>query len=217
MFPPRLMIAIVVLLLVSIWPVQYFAASLQAARIEYDRNSLISMLGNDLIDNDPVADALLIRAEAGSQNLVSPEWLGLRRDRLAYVGKQGDEVVLIAVPFTVDDGFNDSLDLLVAFDMRGEIVAARVVAEPLQPGLMGGLTFLESRWMREFSGMASRDLKRPSWQGIAADDGVDQFVGASITPKAVAAGMYDALLFFQSNRMMLVQGDPSLRPDHSPE
>ncbi|MDP1757246.1 MAG: FMN-binding protein [Pseudohongiella sp.] len=207
------MIAIVILLLVSIWPIQYFAASLQAARHEYDRKNLIAMLGDDLIDNDPVADALLIRAEAGTQNLVSPEWLGLRRDRLAYIGKQDDEVVMIALPFTVDDGFNGILDLLVAFDMRGEIVAARVVAEPLHSELTGALTFLESRWMRNFSGMGSRDLRRPSWQGIAADDGVDQFVGASITPKAVAAGMYDALLFFQSNRMILIQGDPSLLPD----
>ncbi|MDP3518976.1 MAG: FMN-binding protein [Pseudohongiella sp.] len=213
MLPPRLMIAIVILLLVSIWPIQYFAASLQAAKHEYDRKNLIAMLGDDLIDNDPVADALLIRAEAGTQNLVSPEWLGLRRDRLAYIGKQDDEVVMIALPFTVDDGFNGIIDLLVAFDMRGEIVAARVVAEPLHSELTGALTFLESRWMRNFSGMGSRDLRRPSWQGIAADDGVDQFVGASITPKAVAAGMYDALLFFQSNRMMLIQGDPSLLPD----
>ncbi len=213
MFPSRLITAIVILLMVSIWPIQYFAASLQAARHEYDRKNLIAMLGDDLIDNDPVADALLIRAETGTQNLVSPEWLGLRRDRLAYIGKQDDEVVLIALPFTVDDGFNGILDLLVAFDMRGEIVAARVVAEPLHPELTGALTFLESRWMRDFSGMGSRDLRRPSWQGIAADDGIDQFVGASITPKAVAAGMYDALLFFQSNRMMLMQGDPSLLPD----
>jgi len=210
--PPRLIIAITVLLLISIWPAQYFASALQVSRINYDRNSLISMLGNDLIDNDPVADALLIRAEPGTQNLVSPEWLGLHRDRLAYVGKQGDDVVLVALPFTVDDGFNGTLDLLVAFDMRGEIVAARVLAEPLQAELMGGLKIVESRWMREFSGMSSRDLRRPSWQGIAADDGVDQFVGASITPKAVAAGMYNALLFFQSNRMLLVQGDPTLRP-----
>lgn len=212
MLPPRLIIAITALLLISIWPAQYFASALQASKVNYDRNSLISMLGNDLIDNDPVADALLIRAEPGSQNLVSPEWLGLRRDRLAYVGKQGDEVVLVALPFTVDDGFNGILDLLVAFDMRGEIVAARVLAEPLHAELNGGLKILESRWMCEFSGMSSRDLRRPSWQGIAADDGVDQFVGASITPKAVAAGMYDALLFFQSNRMLLVQGDPTLRP-----
>jgi len=210
--PPRLVIAITVLLLISIWPAQYFASALQTSKLNYDRNSLISMLGNDLIDNDPVADALLIRAEPGTQNLVSAEWLGLRRDRLAYVGKQGDEVVLVALPFTIDDGFNGTLDLLVAFDMRGEIVAARVLAEPLQTELVGGLKILESRWMREFSGMGSRDLRRPSWQGIAADDGVDQFVGASITPKAVAAGMYDALLFFQSNRMLLVQGDPTLRP-----
>ena len=212
MLPPRLVIAITVLLLISIWPAQYFASALQTSKLNYDRNSLISMLGNDLIDNDPVADALLIRAEPGTQNLVSAEWLGLRRDRLAYVGKQGDEVVLVALPFTIDDGFNGTLDVLVAFDMRGEIVAARVLAEPLQTELVGGLKILESRWMREFSGMGSRDLRRPSWQGIAADDGVDQFVGASITPKAVAAGMYDALLFFQSNRMLLVQGDPTLRP-----
>jgi Na+-translocating ferredoxin:NAD+ oxidoreductase subunit G len=205
----RWLILVVVLLAATIWPASYFAASLQQARHDFDRRSLEQMLGEDAVDNDLVADAIVIKAD-GSQNLVSPQWLGLKRDRLAYIGKQQGEVVLIILPFTVEDGFNGTLDLLVAFDMRGEIEAARVLAPPRSKQLFGELNILESRWMRNFTGMGSRDLRRPSWQGIDADDGVDQFVGASLTPKAVAAGMYDALLFFQSNRMALIQGAAAL-------
>jgi electron transport complex protein RnfG len=205
----RWLVVVAFLLVATIWPASYFAASLQQVRHDFDRQSLYQMLGDDAIDNDPVADAVLIKAD-GSQNLVSPQWLGLKRDRFAYIGKQGEEVVLIVLPFTVDDGFNGTLDLLVAFDMRGEIEAARVLAPPRSKQLTGELNILESRWMRNFTGMGSRDLRRPSWQGIEADDGVDQFVGASLTPKAVAAGMYDALLFFQSNRMALIQGAAAL-------
>jgi Na+-translocating ferredoxin:NAD+ oxidoreductase subunit G len=207
----RWLMLVLVLLLVTAWPASHFAASLQQARHDFDRDSLIQMLGEDAIDNDPVADAILIKAD-GSQNLVNPQWLGLRRDRLAYLGKQQGEVVLVVLPFTVNDGFNGTLDLLVAFDMRGEIAAARVLAPSRSQRLTGELLVRDSRWMREFTGMGSRDLRRPSWQGIAADDGVDQFVGASLTPKAVAAGMYDALLFFQSNRMTLIQGAAALEP-----
>ena len=205
----RWLILVIVLLGATIWPASYFAASLQQARYDFDRSSLEQMLGEDAVDNDLLADAIVIKAD-GSQNLVSPQWLGLKRDRLAYIGKQQGEVVLIVLPFTVEDGFNGTLDLLVAFDMRGEIEAARVLAPPRSKQLTGELNILESRWMRNFSGMGSRDLRRPSWQGIDADDGVDQFVGASLTPKAVAAGMYDALLFFQSNRMALIQGAAAL-------
>ena len=208
----RWLTGVFVLLMVTAWPASYFAASLQQARLDFDRQSLLQMLGEDAIDNDPVADAVLIKAD-GSQNFVNPQWLGLQRDRFAYLGKQQGEVVLVVLPFTIHDGFNGTLDLLVAFDMRGEIAAARVLAPARSDRLAGELLIRESRWMRDFSGMGSRDLRRPSWQGIEADDGVDQFVGASLTPKAVAAGMYDALLFFQSNRMALIQAAASLESD----
>jgi len=210
----RWLMVVVFLLVITVWPASYFAASLQQARQDFDRESLLEILGEDAFDNDPVADAILIKAD-GSQNLINPQWLGLRRDRYAYIGKQYGEVVLVVLPYTIDDGFNGTLDLLVAFDMRGEIAAARVLAPPRSKQLDGQLQVRESRWMREFTGMTSRELRRPTWQGIAADDGVDQFVGASLTPKAVAAGMYDALLFFQSNRMALMQGAAALERTES--
>ena len=51
-----------------------------------------------------------------------------------------------------------------------------------------------------------RDILRLSWQPITAENEYDQFVGASITPKSVANQIYDALVFYQSNRIELIRG-----------
>ena len=66
---------------------------------------------------------------------------------------------------------------------------------------------IDSHWMKNFSGNTMRDMRRLSWSTIDPVPGeYDQFVGASLTPKAVANRIYDALVFFQSNRIALMQG-----------
>ena len=59
--------------------------------------------------------------------------------------------------------------------------------------------------MTEFSGSSMRDIMRISWSKIGSENEYDQFVGASITPKTVSNRIYDALVFFQSNRIALMQ------------
>ena len=63
---------------------------------------------------------------------------------------------------------------------------------------------IESKWMRGFSGSSMRDIQRLSWQTIDDEDEYDQFVGASITPRAIADRIYDVLVFFQTNRIAFI-------------
>ena len=51
-----------------------------------------------------------------------------------------------------------------------------------------------------------QDILGINWQTLSADNEYDQFVGASITPKTVSDRIYDALVFFQSNRIALMVG-----------
>ena len=57
----------------------------------------------------------------------------------------------------------------------------------------------------EFSGSGMRDIQKIAWQTADTEGEYDQFVGASITPRAVANRVYDVLVFFQSNRILLLQ------------
>jgi electron transport complex protein RnfG len=172
----------------------------------FDRNSLQQFFAGSSFDNDVLFDAYLIPAAETHPQLVNLDLLGLQRDRLAYRARQEGDVIAVAVPATVDDGFNGSIDLLISIDMFGRIGAARVIEDLQSDALYGVLETIESKWMEEFSGSSMRDILGISWSTITADREYDQFVGASITPKAVSNRIYDALVFFQSNRIELMRG-----------
>lgn len=201
-------LVLVAIVIVSTLAYRGMADNVLEARKDFDRRNLFKVVTPDLFNNDLMVDTFLLRAGNQQDNVVNIDLLGLRRDRFAYIARQGDEVTAILVPATVPDGFNGFVDLLIAVTMEGRIVAARVIEDIDTPELYGVVNVIESHWMTRFSGQAMRDMRRLSWSTIEPVAGeYDQFVGASLTPKAVANKVYDALVFFQSNRIALMQGD----------
>lgn len=180
---------------------------LLAQQLEFDRSHLQQFFAAEDFDNDLATDAYLIPAQADAGRLVNTDLLGLQRDRLAYRARRNGEVVAVAVPATAEDGFNGVVELLISVDMFGRIGAARVVEDLGSDDLFGTVATIESKWMEEFSGATMRDILGISWSTITAEREYDQFVGASITPKAVSNRIYDALVFYQSNRIELMRGE----------
>jgi len=177
-----------------------------AARQEFDRRNLYQFFEEGSFDNDLVLDSYLLTADNESEKLENLHLLNLDRDRLAYIARKDGKAVAVAVPATADDGFNGKIELLVAVDMYGRISAARVIEDINSDQLYGVVDVIGSKWMDEFAGNSMRDILRLSWQAITADNEYDQFVGASITPKSVANQIYDAFVFYQSNRIELMRG-----------
>jgi len=180
--------------------------SLLAARQEFDRRNLYQFFEEGSFDNDLVLDSYLLTADKESEKLENLHLLNLDRDRLAYIARKDGQAVAVAVPTTADDGFNGKIELLIAVDMYGRISAARVIEDINSDQLYGVVDVIGSKWMGEFAENSMRDILRLSWQAITADNEYDQFVGASITPKSVANQIYDALVFYQSNRIELMRG-----------
>lgn len=188
----------------------YFAQEAQQQRrLEFDRQNLKQFFESGSFDNDIVLDTYLIPANETHSQLVNLDLLGLNSDRFAYRARRGGEVYAIAVPASADDGFNGSVDILVSIDMFGRIGAARVVSDISGGELYGVVDVIESSWMEKFSDKGMRDILGVSWSTISAEREYDQFVGASITPKAVSNRIYDTLVFFQSNRIELMRGEGS--------
>ena len=182
------------------------AGSLLEQQQQFDRIHLAEFFEAGSYDNDLLLDTYYISHNTIQPQLVNVDLLGLKRDRLAYRARSGDEVVAIAVPASAEDGFNGTIDLLVSIDMYGRIGAAKVIEDLESNDLFGALETIESKWMEEFSGSTMREILGISWTTITPDREYDQFVGASITPKAVADRIYEAVVFFQSNRIELMQG-----------
>ncbi len=205
MLKPAIALLLLILMLAAL---SFFAADAQQARrLDFDRQNLKQFFAEGSYDNDLVIDSYLIPAQREHPRLVNQHLLGLERDRLAYRARKDGEVVAIAVPASADDGFNGRVDLLVSVDMFGRIGAARVVSDVDTDALYGVVDVIESRWMEEFSGKAMRNILGVTWTSISDEREYDQFVGASITPKAVADRIYEALVFVQSNRIELMNGE----------
>jgi electron transport complex protein RnfG len=181
-------------------------AGLLEARQEFDRRNLYQFFEAGSFDNDLVLNSYLLPAVAEHEKLSNLHLLNLDRDRLAYIARKEGKAVAVAVPASAEDGFNGKIDLLIAVDMFGRISAARVIEDIDAEQLFGVVDVIDSKWMNGFSGNSMRDILRLSWQPITAENEYDQFVGASITPKSVANQVYDALVFYQSNRIELIRG-----------
>ena len=181
-------------------------AGLLEARQEFDRRNLYQFFEAGSFDNDLVLNSYLLPAVAEHEKLSNLHLLNLNRDRLAYIARKEGKAVAVAVPASAEDGFNGKIDLLIAVDMFGRISAARVIEDIDAEQLFGVVDVIDSKWMNGFAENSMRDILRLSWQPITAENEYDQFVGASITPKSVANQVYDALVFYQSNRIELIRG-----------
>lgn len=173
---------------------------------EFDRRNLYQFFEAGSFDNDLVLDSYLLPAIAKEESFSNLHLLNLDRDRLAYIARKAGQAVAVAVPATAEGGFNGKIALLIAVNMFGRIGAARVIEDINSDQLYGVVDVIDSKWMNEFVGNSVRDILRLSWQPITAENEYDQFVGASITPNSVANQIYDALVFYQSNRTELIRG-----------
>ena len=203
-FPQCAVLAALLILLIAVN--RLTADGLLEVRQEFDRRNLYQFFDPGSFDNDLVLDNYLLPANAQTSKLSNLHLLNLDRDRLAYIARKDGKAVAVAVPASAEDGFNGKIDLLIAVDMFGRISAARVIEDVDSRQLFGVVDVIDSKWMNGFVGNSMRDILRLSWQPITAENEYDQFVGASITSKSVAKQIYDALVFYQSNRIELMRG-----------
>ena len=137
-------------------------AALLVSQQQFDRVNLRDFFALGSFDNDLVLDTYLIPANGLHEHLVNIHLLGLHRDRFAYLAKKQGEVVAVVVPETAEDGFNGTIELLIAVDMFGRISAARVIEDMDTHSLYGVIDVIESSWMQGFTGISMRDVRRVS-------------------------------------------------------
>ncbi len=123
----------------------------------------------------------------------------------AYRGRMDGEVVAVILPVVAPDGYSGRIDLLVGVRADGTLAGVRTLAHRETPGLGDKIELQKSRWVLNFDGK-SLSMPAPEDWGVRKDGGdFDQFVGATITPRAVVQAVYRALLYFEENRADLLQ------------
>jgi len=98
-----------------------------------------------------------------------------------YTGKRDESPVGVAFQVTAPDGYAGDISVLMGVTPEGKITGIEIISQRETPGL--GNKILQEGWRGEFKG---RSLEDGPKLAVKKDGGeIDQFSGATISPRAV--------------------------------
>ncbi len=167
-----------------------------------ERAALEQVLPPTQHDNDLLQDSFVL--EPASTQFAQPELLGLSTPRPAYIARQNGQVSGVILPAETAEGYSGTIVQLVGIDRDGNITGVRVLQHNETPGLGDKIEPRKHPWIFSFDGRSLTNTDVVLWQ-VKKDGGdFDQFVGATITPRAVVGAVHKALQFFEANREQLL-------------
>lgn len=167
-----------------------------------ERAALEQVLPPTQHDNDLLQDSFVL--EPASTQFAQPELLGLSTPRPAYIARQNGQVSGVILPAETAEGYSGTIVQLVGIDRDGNITGVRVLQHNETPGLGDKIEPRKHPWIFSFDGRSLANTDVVLWQ-VKKDGGdFDQFVGATITPRAVIGAVHKALQFFEANREQLL-------------
>lgn len=128
--------------------------------------------------------------------VTAPE-LGKGEHRV-YIARKDDTPVAAVIEATAPDGYSGAIQLLVGADFSGTVSGARVTEHHETPGLGDKIELRISDWILTFAGRKIDPQDSAHW-AVKKDGGdIDQFTGATITPRAVVNAVKRAGIYAQS-------------------
>lgn len=160
--------------------------------------TLHSIIEPSRYDNDIALDCVILSSPllSGSKNS--------KATQTAYIARKNSEAVAVAIKSTAPDGYNGSIELIVAVNMDNSVSGVRVLKHQETPGLGDKVELRKSDWITHFSGKKMLSEKDNRW-AVVKDGGMfDQFTGATITPRAVVKAVRKTILYFKGNKHSLL-------------
>jgi electron transport complex protein RnfG len=156
--------------------------------------NLHALLPADTLDNDIVADTLMIPPS---------ELLGTESESLVYRARLRGEPVAAIFNSVAPNGYSGKIHLLIGVYIDGKIAGVRAVKHAETPGLGDALEIQKSNWVLDFNGKSLDNPTRTQWL-VKRDGGVfDQFTGATISPRAVVQAVKKTLLYYEQNAITI--------------
>lgn len=158
--------------------------------------ALNEILPDNQHDNNLLEDSFSVADQA---------LLHLPTPATAWRARQQGEVVAVILPVVTLEGYSGRIDLLVGIRANGELAGVRIINHRETPGLGDKFEVAKGDWIFSFDGK-SLSVPAPQDWAVRKDGGdFDQFVGATITPRAVIQAVHNALLYFEQHRTELLQ------------
>jgi electron transport complex protein RnfG len=166
---------------------------------------LHSVLPADVHDNDLLADVI----EATDEEL-----LGSTRPHRIYRARMGGAPAGVVMEVTARGGYGGPLELLVGILTDGRVSAVRITAHRETPGIGDGVE--RKDWISQFDGRSLVDPPPENWLVKRDGGSFDELTGATITPRAVVKGVYNALLYYKQHADSIYEA-PSIAGPPAPE
>ncbi len=155
--------------------------------------ALLDLLAPGSYDNHPTAAPIAL---ADSEQLRLPE------PSFGYLATLNGVPVAVLLP-TRGEGYEGSIELLLAIAPSGQLLAVKVLSERETPGLADLSNAARSPWLRGFFGRSAGDA---DWRMKADGGPFDQMAGATVTSRAVSQAVQQGLRYFDAHKAHLLQG-----------
>ncbi|WP_447746791.1 electron transport complex subunit RsxG [Pseudomonas nicosulfuronedens] len=174
---------------------QFTAQRIDTAQREARGRTLLELLPKGSYDNHP------LESEASA---FDPKLLGRDQPASAYIARLTGRATAVVLQPVARDGYGGSIQLLVGITAQGRLLGVRVVAHHETPGQGDRIELGKSDWLHSFDGRSLSDPAEGGWK-VKKDGGqFDQFVGATVTPRAVVKATHLALQYFDAHKSELL-------------
>lgn len=142
-------------------------------------------------DNDIFTDIISVN----DKNL-----LGTKKPVKVYRARKQNKPVAVLINSIAPDGYNGNIELLVAIEYNGTLKGVRIIRHKETPGLGDAIEENRSDWVYTFNGRSLTNMDKRNW-AVKRDGGeIDQFTGATITPRAIVKAVYNTLRYYKEHR-----------------
>lgn len=162
-----------------------------AMHIEAERAAtLASVLPKNLYNNNPLTDTLELEKQSiFASNLVIY--------RVTKDGVYNGSALQSSVA-----GWGGDIEFIVAINNAGQITGVRVIGHTETPGLADKIEVAKDDWILQFDGKSLTNTHDSYW-AVKKDGGeIDQFTGATITPRAVVNAIHGSLKVLANQRQL---------------
>lgn len=174
---------------------QFTAQRIDTAQREARGRTLLELLPRGSYDNHPLESEV---------SAFDPKLLGREEPAPAYIARLQRQTTAVVLQPVARDGYGGSIQLLVGVTAQGRLLGVRVVAHHETPGQGDRIELGKSDWLHGFDGRSLSDPAEAGWK-VKKDGGrFDQFVGATVTPRAVVKATHLALQYFDAHKTELL-------------
>lgn len=166
----------------------YCAPLIAAAEKDRQARAWLAVLPDASYDNQPLQQPIALPDPDLAHSRIQAGYLATLH------GQPSAVLLLSRFP-----GYAGPVDLLIAIDRDGRVIASRVLQQQETPGLGARIAEPGNTWLQGFNGHGQGNTPDSAW-ALKRDNGqFDQLAGASITSRAVIHAIQDALRYFDQH------------------